>query len=215
MKKIKEKKCCKFHDRLDLKFPNIDVDDPSCGLAGMGIERYSEQRFCCKNCLDKKEEENRIMKPKNKKLKIICKTCFWYSRFQKQDWCRLIENEGGGSIKANQTECKFYLKKGTEPKWLCCMCKKNTYGESSTSTGGKHYCSSCWFEKERKEREDKRAKLLKEFLKEVDKEFDNKFENIIRAEFNTQDMLIPKIPSDPRKEIKQFIHSKIKEIYEK
>ena len=61
----KENKCCKFHNRLDLKFPDDDVDNPDCGLAGMGTERYSEDRFCCKNCPDKKAEENRIMKPKS------------------------------------------------------------------------------------------------------------------------------------------------------
>lgn len=67
----------------------------------------------------------------------------------------MIENEDGGSIEANLTECEHYLKKGTEPKWLCCMCGKNTYGHSSISFSGKHYCESCYWKKEAKEKEAK------------------------------------------------------------
>jgi len=83
--------------------------------------------------------------------KIICKTCYFRDRFEKEDWCKIIENEGGGSIEADQTECPYYLKKGTEPKWLCYKCGKNTYGGSSTSSEGKHWCSSCWCKKEAEE----------------------------------------------------------------
>ena len=84
-------------------------------------------------------------------MTIICKTCFWKDRFEKQDWCKLIENEGGGSIKANQTQCEGYLRKGTEPKMLCSVCGKNTFGESSTSDNTGHYCSDCHWEIERRE----------------------------------------------------------------
>ena len=61
---MKNKKCCKFHNRLDLKFPEEEYDDPSCGLAGMGAERYSEHRFCCRECPIMKEEKERILIPK-------------------------------------------------------------------------------------------------------------------------------------------------------
>lgn len=101
------------------------------------------------------------------KEKILCKTCFWRGRFRREDWCKLIENEGGGSIETNQIECKFYLKKGTEPKWICCVCKKNTYGEASTSFKRKHYCDSCWFKKERREGEIKKEKRLNEALVKI------------------------------------------------
>lgn len=94
--------------------------------------------------------------------KIICKTCYFRERFEKDDWCKVIENEGGGNEKADRTKCSCYLKKGTELKWLCCECGKNTYGEASTSTEGKHWCSDCWGKKEAKEYKDKeKAKYLR------------------------------------------------------
>lgn len=81
---------------------------------------------------------------------IICKTCYFREKYENDFWCKIIENEGGGSIKANLTECEHYLKKGTEPKWSCVVCGKNTYGESSTSEGGKTYCSNCYWKMEGK-----------------------------------------------------------------
>jgi hypothetical protein len=84
-------------------------------------------------------------------MKILCKTCYFRWRFEKEDWCKIIENEGCGSIKADKTKCDIYLKRGMEPKWLCYMCGNNTYGESSVSGGGKHYCSDCHSKKEHKE----------------------------------------------------------------
>ena len=95
--------------------------------------------------------------------KPICKTCFhrWYCKEDNENYCSLIENEHGGNIKADKTECEFYLKKGTEPKWLCCKCKKNTFGESSHSEDGKHYCVDCYFKKENKRyKEEQRIKKL-------------------------------------------------------
>lgn len=96
------------------------------------------------------------------KKKIICKTCFNKWRFEKEDYCKIIETEGGGSIKADRTECRFYLKKGTEPKLLCSQCGKNTYGDASMSEMGKHYCEDCYWKKEQKKW------LAKERLKKLE-----------------------------------------------
>lgn len=101
------------------------------------------------------------------KEKILCKTCYFKDRFKGEDWCKIIENEGGGSIPAVENKCGYYLKKGTEPKWLCCKCGKNTYGESSTSTKGKHYCSDCWIKKEILERKQREAQKYREDIKKV------------------------------------------------
>lgn len=83
--------------------------------------------------------------------KIICKNCYSKDHFDGEDYCKIIGNESGGSILANKIQCEFYLKKGTEPKLLCCKCGKNTYGESAIGEGGKWYCSDCHIEKEHKE----------------------------------------------------------------
>jgi hypothetical protein len=53
-------KCCKFHNRLDLKFKDDECDDPSCGLSGAGVGRWSKHRFCCEDCPEKLEEEKRV-----------------------------------------------------------------------------------------------------------------------------------------------------------
>jgi len=87
--------------------------------------------------------------------KIICQTCFSRVRDGGINYCNLIENENGGNMEANLTECEHYLKKGTEPLWLCCMCGKNTYGGSLTIENGKYYCDSCYWKKEAKEKEEK------------------------------------------------------------
>ena len=104
---------------------------------------------------------------KNKINPCICKTCFNRWRSEGEDWCKIIENKGGGSILANRTECKFYLKKGNEPKWLCCKCGKNTYGESSTREAGKIYCSNCYYKKEATERKIELAKKQKQMVEEI------------------------------------------------
>ncbi len=47
------KECCKFHNRLDLKFPEDkeayeeDSELKECGLAGASS---FDQRYCCENC---------------------------------------------------------------------------------------------------------------------------------------------------------------------
>jgi len=99
--------------------------------------------------------------------KTICKTCFNHWRSDGEDWCKIIENEGGGSIPANKTECDHYLKKGTEPKWLCCKCGKNVFGGSATAENKKWYCSDCWWKKETKERKIELAKKQKQMVGEL------------------------------------------------
>ena len=46
------KKCCKFHNRLDLKFPDeeYDFETRECGMAGYWESPEDEHRVCCKNC---------------------------------------------------------------------------------------------------------------------------------------------------------------------
>lgn len=92
---------------------------------------------------------------------IICKSCFFRWRFKRKDYCKLIETEHGGNIYANREKCDHYLKKGTEPKWLCSVCGENTYGDRSTSENGKHYCDDCWWKKEGREYKKKQALKLK------------------------------------------------------
>jgi len=108
---------------------------------------------------------------KKKENKIICKTCFWKwtDAYYKEDYCGLIENEYGGNIEATETECKFYLKKGTEPKWPCAICGKNTYGRSAVGEGEKWYCSSCHWKKEREKAEKERAIKIKKLNELVGK----------------------------------------------
>jgi len=96
----------------------------------------------------------------NKMSKILCKTCFHRWRADKKDWCGLIVKSDGSSFKANKTKCEHYLKKGTEPQWLCCICGKNTYGQSARGSGGKWYCEGCYWKKE--EKEWKKQKVLRE-----------------------------------------------------
>jgi hypothetical protein len=93
---------------------------------------------------------------------IICKSCF----FRDKKWCKLIEDEYGGSIIANQTECPYYLKKGTEPKWLCWKCGTNTYGESATHEGGRIWCSDCYNKEQHKQF---KAKEKARYLKNIKK----------------------------------------------
>ena len=107
------------------------------------------------------------MKNKKDMKKTICKTCFNHWRSDGEDWCKIIENEGGGSIPANKTECDHYLKKGTEPKWLCCKCGKNVFGEPATAENKKWYCSDCWWKKETKERKIELAKKQKQMVGEL------------------------------------------------
>ncbi len=60
------KKCCKFHDRLDLKHndPEYGDGEPVCGLAGSGSDR--DYTYCCKNCpLRKFRVGIRLPKEKN------------------------------------------------------------------------------------------------------------------------------------------------------
>ena len=95
--------------------------------------------------------------------KPICKTCFhrWYCKEYNKNYCSLIENEHGGNIKADKTECDFYLKKGTEPKWLCSLCGKNTFGGRLISENGKHYCDDCYWKLEyQRHKADRRLKRL-------------------------------------------------------
>lgn len=92
--------------------------------------------------------------------KIICKDCFYRDRYEKKDYCKIIEEEHGGNIEANRTECESYLKKGTEPKWLCCVCKINTYGERSTTENRKIYCDDCYWKKSMRE-DEKEARIAK------------------------------------------------------
>ena len=96
--------------------------------------------------------------------KLICSTCFHRVKYEKEYFCKLIENEGGGSIEANLTKCSHYLKKGTEPKWICCVCGKNTYGEALTMEGGKYYCQSCWWNKDKQQLKKQTFKQLKNKL---------------------------------------------------
>ena len=84
---------------------------------------------------------------------IICKTCFWCGTHRKESWCKIIENEGGGSCSADRIECELYLKKGTEPQMPCAMCGKNTYGESSIGTSGKWYHDSCHWKFQEQEKD--------------------------------------------------------------
>jgi len=60
-------------------------------------------------------------------------------------------------------------RKGTEPHWLCCECGRNTYGESSTSEGGKRHCDDCWFAKQAKEWQKAEKKKEQENIKIVSK----------------------------------------------
>jgi len=111
--------------------------------------------------------------------KIKCKTCFWRrkSEYDGKDYCYLIVDKTGRNIEANRTECDFYLKKGTEPKWLCSICGKNTFGETSISENGKQYCSDCYWKEKEKERKRERAKKIKKLKELVGKE---KAEEIIK-----------------------------------
>ena len=112
----------------------------------------------------KKEKEK-----KKSKNKTICKTCFWRwrSKYDGKDYCGIIENGTGGSIEANLTKCNFYLKKGTEPKWPCAICGKNTYGGSAVGEDGKWYCYSCYCKKEREKAEKERAVKIEKLKKLV------------------------------------------------
>ena len=96
-----------------------------------------------------------------------CKTCFWKWRFEKEDWCKTIEGVHGGSIRADRTKCELYLKKGTEPKELCCVCGKNTFGESATGEGGKWWCNPCRFKKEHKKSEKEKQAKYKKVASEI------------------------------------------------
>jgi len=102
--------------------------------------------------------------------KPICKTCYFKWRFEDEDWCEIIENEGGGSIEAILSQCSHYLKKGNEPKWLCCACGHNTYGKEVVIENKKGkvirywvkwWCADCYHKAE------KYAKEWNEKLKQV------------------------------------------------
>lgn len=80
--------------------------------------------------------------------KIICSNCFYRWHFDGDDYCKMIEKEHGGNIIADKTECLDYLKKGTEPKYPCFICKKNAFGEGFTMEEGKTYCQDCWYVKQ-------------------------------------------------------------------
>ena len=99
--------------------------------------------------------------------KPICKSCYFKCRFEKEDWCEIIENEHGGSIKANRTECHCYLKKGTEPKWLCCKCGKNTFGKAAYRESGKWWCNNCHYKEEARRWAREKAIKYKENLKKL------------------------------------------------
>ncbi len=98
---------------------------------------------------------------------IKCKSCFWRWREDKEDWCKIMEYEHGGSMKADRTECILYMKKGTEPKELCCVCGKNTFGESATGEGGKWFCTSCHFKMEHKKSEKEKQEKYKKVASEI------------------------------------------------
>lgn len=99
--------------------------------------------------------------------KILCKTCYFQWHFEKRAWCSIIETESGGSIEANQVKCPHYLKRGTEPQWLCCKCGKNVFGHSATGEGGKWWCNSCYLKEETKRRVKEKAIQHRENLKKI------------------------------------------------
>ena len=102
-----------------------------------------------------------------KEKKIICKTCYYRKYYGGKHWCSIIENESGGNIEANLTKCPHYLKKGTEPKWLCDVCGKNTFGHNAHGKDGKWYCDDCWWEKENKKWAKEKADKHKENVKKI------------------------------------------------
>lgn len=57
-------KCCEFHNRLRLKFPDDIEHHEECGMAGMGVTRDNPHRLCCENC---PEREGIAIKPQKKK----------------------------------------------------------------------------------------------------------------------------------------------------
>ncbi len=110
-------------------------------------------------------------KSKKRVKKIKCYNCFYRWRFQGKSYCDLIEDEYGGSVIANRLDCENYIKKGTEPRYLCAFCGKNTFGKSAIGEKGKWYCKDCYkkmkMEKEAEEIKQIRQRITKEITEEI------------------------------------------------
>ena len=87
--------------------------------------------------------------------KPICDNCFYRWLYEGKAYCSLIEEEHGGNIKADRTECQLYLKKGTEPQWPCRVCGANTFSEAHSADYRGHICGNCeWNEKKAKDEQE-------------------------------------------------------------